>query len=195
MKLLLDAGHSGVTFGRYWTPGKRSPQIPPGFYEGEFNRKVCTQVAEQAPKDILFLNPGPYPISLKFRVQQINKIVSDIKRRLKEDAVLLSVHANAAGSKGWNKAKGTTVFIHKKASEESGYFARDISSEMRHETALTSRGIKKANFQILRVKCPAVLLECLFMTNHKEVWYARNGGGIEACGNAILEAWYLYNDQ
>ena len=192
MKFLLDAGHSGVTFGHYWTSGKRSPQIPPGFYEGEFNRLVCDWAAD-GEDDILFLNPGPYPIPIAMRVELINKIVRMLKRR-GERCILLSVHANAPVKPGWNRANGTTVFTLRKPHVESVRFSKMIVDEMRSQTPLRSRGIKKANFGILRVNCPSVLLECGFQTNKPDVDFLWTQKGYYNCGSAIWSAWGEYKN-
>jgi len=182
-KLLLDAGHSGTTFGHYWTPGKRSPHIPPGFFEGDMNREICESAAWSL-NEACFLNPGPYPIALKDRVAFANRI------NKKEKSVLLSVHCNAAGNgKTWNKANGFTVFVHPRASQTSKDFADHLSYFMQEETILKNRGIKTARFKILSVDCPAVLLECGFMTNKKDVDYLSKIDGKLDCGTAIEYAW------
>jgi N-acetylmuramoyl-L-alanine amidase len=188
-KILLLAGHAGTTFGHYWTPGKRSPQIPPGFYEGVMNREICSDVewwlnlqaesVDESDKLAEFLNPGPYPLTLNQRV----KFVNQITRQQKNKTILLDVHCNAAGDgKKWHKAKGFTVFIHPRASKDSETFAELLRYNMETETILKDRGIKRAQFKILTVNCPAVLIECGFMTNLRDAKYLENNR------NCVVEA-------
>jgi N-acetylmuramoyl-L-alanine amidase len=74
MKWILDPGHGGMAFGHYMTPGKRSPQVPPGIYEGEFNRAIANSVHDGNYLETIVTNPGPINISLKKRVSFVNSI-------------------------------------------------------------------------------------------------------------------------
>jgi len=163
-KYILDAGHGGVAFGHYLTKGKRSPQVPPGIYEGEFNRKICSGVPKllDGCLDVMQLNPGPVNISLSSRVNYINELSA------LEKTILVSIHANASPAKGWSSANGFVVFHSTNASNESKELACIISDTM-GKIVINSRGVKVSNFYILRkTKCPAVLVECGFMTNKEE---------------------------
>lgn len=189
MKLGLYAGHSGTAFGHYRTPGKRSPQIPPGFYEGEMNRDICETLAF-VNSDMCFLNPGPLPISLNDKVDYANWLT----RRLKGDLMLLEVHCNAAGNgEKWHSANGFTVFIHPMASRASERFAEELRSNFKAMTSLRDRGIRRVNYKILRVDCPAVLIECGFMTNRDDVRYLTEQHGHAECAAAINQSWDIIN--
>lgn len=165
-KFILDAGHGGMAFGHYLTPGKRSPEVPPGIYEGEFNRDVCSMVAGicRGVIDVEFLNPGAINIPLTARVKYINQLY-----RKEKDIVLLSVHANAIGHGKWvDSARGYASFVAHNASETSNEFARLLRWNM-IDTRMSNRGEKCANFTIIKkTHCPAVLLECGFMTHPSE---------------------------
>ena len=179
LNVLLDAGHGGVIKGHYFTPGKRSPgkrtSGDPGIFEGEFNREVCDWIGEIWGADESFalidyvecITPGPIQIPLRDRVNFVNMFC-----KKETNTILLSVHANAAGDgSSWNKANGFTIFTCKHASSNSKRLAKSIEKHMRIEPTLEikSRGVKQANFSIIkRTKCPAVLIECGFMTNKAE---------------------------
>jgi N-acetylmuramoyl-L-alanine amidase len=186
MKLLLDAGHSGTVFGEYYTAGKRSPEVPPGIYEGEWNREVCESVVwSVGEEDVCFLNPGPYSVPLEQRVEFINQIA----KREKGNVILLSVHANASGSGNeWSKANGYCAFTQKRYTEAEDRFAKLLVENMVVHTMMRNRGVKRKGFSILRVNCPAVLLECGFMTNRDEVHYLQNDG-LRHVIRAIGYAW------
>lgn len=168
---LLDPGHGGMAFEYYLTPGKRSPKVPPGIYEGEFNRRVCeTLVTYANPDDIRILNiaPGPINIPLASRVSFVNQFAKH------EKCALISIHANAAGTTGWSEAKGFTIFHSKTASKRSKELARLLGETLGKELEgkIPSRGIKQANHAITaQTVCPAALIECGFMTNKEESQY------------------------
>ena len=79
IKFLLDPGHGGVAFSHYLTPGKRSPEVPPGIFEGEFNRAVCGYLNNG--EKFLSIVPGPIQVPLESRVGFVNKLakLEDIK--------------------------------------------------------------------------------------------------------------------
>jgi len=186
--LLLDAGHNASFHGHPLTRGKRSPEIPPGFYEGDWNREVCDLVVKMSGNDpnIVFLNPGPIGKSLWARRLDVNRLYN-----LEPGCVLLSVHANASGNTlEWRKSTGTTAFIknspwkRSRINLESENFANELLSIMCNSTGLRNRGVKRANLAMTRVECPSVLLETLFMDNLADIKTPP-----ESVAGAILEAW------
>lgn len=157
-KYLLLAGHGGMAFGHYLTPGKRSPEVGP--------------------------NPGPYNIPQAERV----KLVNDIHRRA-GDCILIVVHANAAAGKGWNDANGFRVFHSTNASKKSRLLAECLHGSMTAWTKIYPRTIAEKNFTILyKTKCPAVLLECGFMTNRADAAYMASERGKSDITSAIVSA-------
>jgi N-acetylmuramoyl-L-alanine amidase len=182
MKFALLAGHSGTTWGHYWTPGKRGPL----FYEGVVNREICEKVVKLRP-DVEFLNPGPMPLTLGFKADFVNKLHKKFP-----DLVLLSVHANADGNgKKWTKANGTTVFTSKRCSTTSTKFAKILSDRMAAHTTLKSRGVKQVNFKILRgVTCPSVMVETGFMTNRGDAVDIESHHGQVAITDSICRAMF-----
>lgn len=180
-KFLLDPGHGGLAFGHYLTPGKRSPEVPPGIFEGDFNRRVCKLIEQYDPEQYLNIAPGPIQIPLKARVDFVNKLAK------LEDCVLISVHANAAPGVGWTSANGFTVFISKGASVRSERLASMIHDEFIGITE--SRGIKRESFTIIKqVTCPAVLVECGFMTNRIDAEFMASDVGQKTFAAAIHDA-------
>jgi len=190
-KFLLDPGHGGVAFSHYLTPGKRSPEVPPGIFEGEFNRAVCGYLNNG--EKFLSIVPGPIQVPLESRVGFVNKLAK------LEDVALISVHANAAGDgKQWNAANGFTIFTSKNSLTESQILARCIHKEFFESfgDTIKSRGIKQENFTVIKkTKCPAVLVECGFMTNKSDVAFLSSGSGQRAIAAAIYAACAAYESE
>jgi N-acetylmuramoyl-L-alanine amidase len=188
-KFILDAGHGGMAFGHYLTPGKRSPEVPPGIYEGEFNRDICfkiwTRCVERNIECVRLISDSPINIPLNARIEYINQLYKKEK-----DIVLLSIHANAAGYGKWiESARGFVTFIAKNASLKSRQFAYCISKYMDELGPIPHRGYRMSNFSIIKkTHCPAVLLECGFMTNHIDAEILASDDGRKSIAGAIIFA-------
>ena len=171
---ILDAGHGGLhpKTGEYQTRGKRSPIFPtPNKYEGEVlyegvrNRQVL-----KCLKELLDENDFKYSIvsedwkdnSLSDRVSKANKIAET-----KDNCIYVSIHHNAYG-KGWNTAHGLSTY-HFPKSDKGLRLASVFNSNVVEEMGWRNRGIKTANFYVLKyTSMPSVLTENGFMTNLKE---------------------------
>jgi N-acetylmuramoyl-L-alanine amidase len=187
---ILVPGHGGISPGGiYLTRGKRSPQVPPGIYEGEFNRAICDHVAGLCfTEDIDCVNaiPGPMNPTLKQRVAYCNSVHAKLK-----NCVVICVHANAAGKIGqWNKAQGTVVFHSPDSDQRSKDLAKKLSAKMAtYCEGLKSRGVKTARFAMVqKVNCSSVLLECGFMDNLEEATYLASYEGQIEIADAIFSA-------
>ncbi len=193
MKWLLDPGHGGMTFGQYLTPGKRSPEVPPGIYEGEFNRAVCSLIQQRDPESIIVIAPGPINIPLASRVSYANQVVRRFKN---EHVALISIHANAARKKGWSDANGYRVFHSRKASKKSIILASMVESQMYACTPFDRRPRKAVNHTITtKTKCPACLVECGFMTNKEDATLLADWGVQAQISDAIYRAMKDYEAQ
>jgi N-acetylmuramoyl-L-alanine amidase len=189
MKVILDPGHGGVLWGQhYFTKGKRSPQVGPGvgIYEGNFNRLVAQHVAlhldfHRVPWATTTM--GAENMSLFRRVKFANEAY-----RLEPDTVLVSIHANAAPGKGWKDARGSRVFVANGHSNVSWALSFHIHDKLHEHSPFPVRDIGKANFTILKkTHCPAVLVECGFMTNREEAAFMASDEGVRTYALAITE--------
>ncbi len=184
-KYLIDAGHGGLAFGHYLTPGKRSPEIGEGvgIFEGEFNRDIAARLADYS-EDIEALTPGPIRIPLTMRCDYINRIY-----KREPSLIVLSIHANAMDG-GWTKHKGHRIFVAQQASQNSRDLAACLDSSFRENISEpTCSTIRKENFTMLaRTRCPAVLVECGFMTNRDEAAYLASETGRYAIATTIINA-------
>ena len=169
MKILIDPGH-GID-----TPGKRSPDGL--FREYLWNRQVADLILEglvSAGVDASLVVTETNDVSLKNRVNRVNTICNRVGA---SNALLVSVHANAAGNgSAWMNAKGWSCYTSK------GKTGSDQVAECLYdafEEEFQDRKIRKdmsdgdrdweENFYVLqKSKCPAVLLENFYYDNREE---------------------------
>lgn len=158
--ILLDNGH-GIE-----TKGKRSPVWNDGtqLLEYDFNRRVVNKITAGLKRlGITYrtIVPEINDIPLSERCKRINKY---------PDAILISVHANAGGGKGFEcftsygdtKADPLATIIYNEAMQELEEFT------MRN-CMIDGDPDKESQFYILKnTKCPAILTENLFMDNKVE---------------------------
>ena len=154
MKICLDAGHGAST------NGKRSPDS--SLMEYEFNRDVMKRlktILERHDVEVIETVIDDTDVSLSARCSIANKNNVDY---------FISIHANADGNGyNWTSAKGWEIYIVGKGGKAEK-LAKSIQESSR-ELGLIDRGVKVANFQVLRdTNMPAVLIEHGFYTNKKE---------------------------
>jgi len=100
----------------------------------------------------------------------------------------ISIHANAYGSGGWNNTQGIETFTYPTASKESFVLAKLVQDELVKATKRNDRGIKTANFAVLRsTNMPAILVECGFMTNKEEATLLKSDSYRKICASAIVK--------
>lgn len=174
MKIMLDAGHGPKT------PGKRTPDGK--MREFEFNQAVVNQIKEELHECeaiVILSHIGTSDVPLSERTSLANK--------LKVDA-FVSIHANAFGY-SWNEVSGIETFTYTKPSEDSKILAKFIQDSLCSITKRNNRGVKQANFAVLRdTNMPAVLVECGFMTNRAEASLLQSDSYRRKCAKAISNA-------
>lgn len=184
---ILVPGHGGMSPGGiYLTQGKQSPQVPPGIYEGAFNREICNRIERMciiANIPCVVAIPGPMNPTLKQRVEFCNDLHAQLK-----NCIVLTIHANASASDGkWHSARGFVPFIAPNCSQKSKDLAQALHRRIPKMTGLDSRGIKERRFaMVAKTKCPAVLLECGFMDNLTEATYLASQRGQDQIAAAIF---------
>lgn len=151
--IAIDDGHGMET------AGKRSPDGV--LRENDFNRAVADLLDVHLKRcgfRTLLVAPGDTDIPLSTRTAAANKAKADF---------YISIHANAAGA-GWSTARGIETF-HYPGSVNGKKAAEILHRHLISGTALPNRGVKQADFAVLRnTTMPAVLVECGFMTNKEE---------------------------
>lgn len=164
--LILDDGH-GMD-----TPGKRTPPMPgtgKPIQENEFNRPVVEEIKKifAAYPDVVVYETAHEinNVDLDTRCARANMSYKNAKTS--NPAVVglfVSIHYNAVGNTfEFSPAKGVETF-HYPGSIEGVKLATFIHNELIKGTPQTNRGVKQANFQVLReTLMPAVLIEAGFM--------------------------------
>lgn len=177
MKIMIDGGHG------YSTPGKRT--IDGSMREWEFNSVVSNYVKETLSQyqgiDVLFAHDptGKIDISLDKRTTYANQAGVD---------VYVSIHANAFGS-GWNTANGIETFVYKSNPQVARNLANLTQKKLVEYTKRSNRGVKTADFHVLReTHMTAILVECGFMTNKEEAELLKSDSYRRKCAQAIAEA-------
>lgn len=197
--VLIDNGHGKNT------PGKHSPLKQNGtrLYEWEHTRKlamslyyILNQVQGVQAK---IITPEQEDISLKTRVNRINKICKEVGNA---NAIMISIHLDAAGNKDkWMSARGFSVWTTrgKTNSDNLAECIYDAADEIflkdnllmqsfkgntkqkpiRIDTSDDDRD-KEADFYITKnSNCPAVLVECFFQDNKEDVEYLESQNGFD----------------
>lgn len=151
---MFDAGHF------YTTPGK---QTPDGMKEYDFNQAVANHAKKLLEGyqgvDVSFAHSDSRDVPLKERTDKAN--------RMKVDCYV-SIHANAVGNGGWNTTEGIETFVYTTRPKEALSLAAYVQNHLIRETGRKNRGVKTADFHVLREShMTAILVEAGFMT-HKE---------------------------
>lgn len=174
VKIAIDAGH-GIN-----TAGKRSPADE---REWTFNNKVVVASIKYLNQyegvSILRLDDstGKTDVPLKTRTDKANKWGADI---------LISVHHNANTGK-WGTWTGTETY-HYPSSSNGKKLAQSIHPRVVKAYGLRDRGIKTANFHMLRAsRMPAILIEGGFMDSTVDIKKLRDDKVLDAAGKAIAE--------
>jgi len=122
-------------------------------------------------------------ISLSHRTKLVKALQPDL---------FISVHCNHATN---NRATGIEIYLHSKTSlqtenqKKSNDIALSMIDELTERLGYRSRGVKIANFQVLRESIqtsPAILVELGFLSNVDEAEYLELKKNTNALALAIL---------
>ncbi|GEK59906.1 hypothetical protein CHL76_14230 [Marinococcus halophilus] len=164
--IALDAGHGDNDSGASAN----------GLYEKELVYDVAyrtKQRLEQAGADVIMTRNGDDYIELQERAAIANRNNADI---------FVSVHANAASS---TYAEGTETY-HYPTSDEGQRLAFNLQESMVDEFDSDDRGVKSANFSVLRnTAMPAALVELGFVTNSREAERMKTSSFRNEAANAL----------
>jgi N-acetylmuramoyl-L-alanine amidase len=178
VKIMLDAGHDERT------AGKRS--LDGSLREFQFNKPVVEKIhlmlQQYENVEIFFAH------NIHDGIDQSLKERTDLANKTNVDCYV-SIHANAGSS----SARGIETYIHPNAASESYVLARGIHDHTVILTKQRNRGIKRADFQVLReTKMKAVLIECGFMTNVEDLHLLKADGYRHLCAEGIVRGLVAY---
>lgn len=181
-KVVVDAGH-----GRY-TPGKRSPA---GEREWFFNNTVALALIAELKKyegvEILRVDDptGNTDVPLNTRTARANAFGGDI---------YVSIHHNANSGK-WGTWTGVETYVYTNTVDSDGSMrlAKEVHPRLVRAMGLKDRGIKKANFAVIRdTRMPAILTEGGYMDSTIDITRMRNKTILTNAGISIAEAVAAY---
>ncbi|MBB4823364.1 N-acetylmuramoyl-L-alanine amidase [Sporosarcina luteola] len=182
VKIVLDAGHGRGTSGK---------QSPDGEHEWHFNNQVveACMVTLKTYDNVEVLRvddpSGKADVPLVERTNKANAWKAD---------VYVAVHHNA-NTGSWGKWTGveTYTFNGQKASSQSTEIAKLIQPRIAKAMGLADRGVRQANFHVLReTNMPAILTEGGFMDSVIDIQALRSADKLRAQGKAIAEALAVY---
>lgn len=150
--IALDDGH-GIN-----TPGKRTPHIPElgrSIKENEFNKAVVFYLDKELKRcgfQTLMVASGDADVPLTTRTNRANAGKAD---------AYISCHYNAGGGEG-------VETYHFPGSTKGKNLAQSVHQFVIQGTSQKNRGVKSANFHVLReTRMPAILIEYGFMDDPK----------------------------
>ena len=176
--LVIDVGHGGKDAGAIGI-------------NGIMEKDVILQLA----KEILMLNKGQGNLEI-YLTRYSDTLISltdrtKLAKALKAD-VFISLHCNHAKNPG---TTGTEVYVANTALSQnlsqSIYLAHQIHSGITSNFGIKSRGVKFANFQVLRetiTSCPSILIEICFLSNWDEAEYLSENSNLKALAFSILNS-------
>ncbi|MEC6816231.1 N-acetylmuramoyl-L-alanine amidase [Photobacterium toruni] len=170
--ILLDPGHGGIIDGIYQTAGKRSPLWSNGsqLFEGEFNRAITQGISQALTLrgiENKIIVPELEDISLRTRVNRANHLAT---RYSNHQCLLISVHANAGGGKGFEiyTSRGRTnsdmVADHIAHAFTQFFPNKPLRSDYSDGDSDKERGF----YMLRKTRMAAVLTENFFMDNELE---------------------------
>ena len=156
--IAIDNGHGKLT------SGKRTPLFENGkqIHEWEFNYSTAHKLGkllEYNGFDILYVSDTEKDTSLKDRTNKANNAKANL---------FASVHYNALKDI-WRSGIGGIETYHHPNSVRGKEVAKLVHKHLMQETNINDRGVKSANFYVLReTKMASFLCECGFMDIKKE---------------------------
>lgn len=171
--VVVDAGHGGTDSG---AEGRRKK-------EKDINlaiSKKLDKVIRKNSKDIkvVMTRRKDEYISLADRAGFANFINANL---------FISIHSNA--SERNPNAYGTEVYVHRHSSAKSERLAHIIADKLRTHARRNDKGVKKANFQVLRESTmPCALVEVGFISNREEENFISSKNGVRLIAESIYLA-------
>lgn len=152
--IFLDPGHGGSdpgTLGRKLGLAEKDVVLDIAFRLQKLLHDAGAQAVLSRESDTL--------IPLERRPQMAHEAGAD---------AFLSIHANASTSNA--KASGTETYVYSGSTNpENARLATAVLRHLVNSTGLVNRGVKRANFAVLRhAKLPATLVEIAFLSNEQE---------------------------
>jgi len=166
--VVVDAGHGGKDSGAYRRYGP-----PEKMVALDVAQRLKQKLRESQIKTVMTRDSDVF-IPLNDRVAMENK---------QKSAVFVSIHFNDSRKR---KTRGFETYYHSGASFD---MANRIQQKLMTIPNSANGGVHTANFRVLRLaNCPAVLVECGYLSNRSEGNQARDWEYRELLADRIAEA-------
>ena len=172
MRVILDAGHGGKDSGAVWG----------GVRESDLNLKVA-RLVEASLKSrgyrVTMIRRSDATVSLERRAQIANQ---------HSNAIYVSIHFNADRNTG---VRGVETFY---VGNRGSYLAKSIQGGLSSSLKTRNRGYQYRSYSVLRnTACPAVLVECGFISNSYERSRCKTHAYQSAASRAIVSGIERYD--
>ena len=166
--VVVDAGHGGKDSGAYRRYGP-----PEKLAALDVAQRLNRKLRESQLKTVMTRNSDVF-IELNDRVAIENA---------QKDAIFVSIHFNDSRRRG---VRGFETYYHSGASFD---LANGIQGKLMTIPRSKNGGVHTANFRVLRLAtCPAVLVECGYLSNRSDRSQARDWEYRELLADRIAEA-------
>lgn len=191
--LILDAGHGGEDGGAVSVTGVLESQI---------NLAIVLKM-----DDMLGLYGVPHTLLRRDDVSLYDsgadtlreKKVSDLKNRVEtiegtEGGTLVSIHQNSYPSSRYHGAQ--VFYAPTNGSQElAGHIQNAIRSVLQPENSRECKQIPDTVYLMNHITCPAVLVECGFLTNAEEEAMLRDNTYQKKLAAVLVSAWLTLKNQ
>jgi N-acetylmuramoyl-L-alanine amidase len=166
--VVVDAGHGGKDTGAYRRYGP-----PEKIVALDVAQRLERKLRESQIKTVMTRSSDVFiPLNDRVAIENAQK-----------SAIFVSIHFNDSRRRG---IRGFETYYHSSASFD---LANRIQEKLMTIPRSANRGIHTANFRVLRLAtCPAVLVECGFLSNRSEGSQARDWEYRELLADRIAEA-------
>lgn len=165
----IDPGHGGHDPGAVGSSSREKDVVL------SISNKILKLIEADPDLDVMATRQTDVFLSLTERTDLANQAGAD---------VFLSIHANASPNPS---AHGTETYVHPAATDKR--FGSIIHKHLVEATGLYNRGLKEANFSVLRTsKMPAALIEIGFISNPTEQKLLNDAGFQDKVAQAMYDA-------
>lgn len=176
-RIIIDVGHGGKDSGAIGINGIQEKDVVLNIANAilKLNNKLDN------PLDVYLTRYRDTLISLSDRTKLAKALKADL---------FVSLHCNHSDNPN---ARGIEVYVadaESKYSDDATWFAFQVQAALNKELGYESRGVKFANFQVLRETiddCTSLLLELGFLSNEDEGKFISDFNSIQAIALAILQ--------
>lgn len=176
--IVIDPGHGGKNPGAIGVTGT---------WESNINYDIASRLNE------LLQNAGAFTIMTRKSDEDPGLWDRPGMANTNHADLFISIHSDSHPSPA---TRGSTVYAHYNATKDNWTLAWFVHNEIIKMTGLESKGLRAANFVVLReAKMPAILVESAYMTNKDDEALLKNPDFRQLMAQAIFNGIVEYYDK